>query len=375
MSRSFSLSSLATLLDATVIGDGAAVVTRLAHPADYHAPTDLVLAMDETLLPLLREHTITAAVISRKTTPDAGLAANLLQVARPRLALAKLTALFAPQPDYGSGIHPTALVHPSARLGAGVTIGPFCSVGAGAVLGAGTVLQGQVTIEAGAHIGEQSVLRAGVRIGAGCVLGARALIHFNSTIGSDGFSFVTPDVGSVEAAKHDGAITATSHQGMVRIFSLGAVLIGDDVEIGANTSIDRGTIQNTRIGRGTKIDNQVQIGHNVQIGEDCLICGRVGIAGSVIIGNRVVIGGASGIADHVRIGDDAVLMGMSGVPGNIPAREIYGGAPAMPRQKMLETTMAIHRLKSLNQKVTDLSETVKRLTAAASEQAGGQAQD
>jgi len=361
MLPSFSLRILADQLDATLVGDGTVQVSRLVHPTAWHKPTDLVLAMDESLLPLLADKPIVAAVVSAAMADKPPVAANQLLVSRPRLAMARLTNLFSPPHHYGSGVHPTAIIDPSAEIGANVTIGAYCVVGARAIIGADCVLQSQVTVEADARIGDGSTLRAGVRIGADCVLGARNLIHFNTSIGSDGFSFVTPERGSVEAAKSDGTITATNHQGMLRIASLGAVIIGDDVEIGANTSIDRGTIVSTTIGRGTKIDNQVQIGHNVTIGEDCLICGRVGIAGSTSIGNRVVIGGASGLADHLKIGDDAVLMAMSGVTGNIPPKQIYGGIPAQPRQRAMDNLMELNRLKFLSKRVGELENTVKKL--------------
>lgn len=361
MARSFLLREIAATIGAEFQGDGNLAVSRLVHPSAHERADDLVLAMDDALLPLLEGKTVMAAVISKKAAPATPPAENILRVNRPRVALAALTTLFAPPPAYGTGIHSTAVVDASAVLAADVVIGPGCVIGPRVALGAGCVLQSQVTVEADATIGAGTVLRAGVRIGAHCVLGARCLVHFNSSIGSDGFSFVTPERGSVEAAKSDGAITATNNQGLLRIASLGTVVIGDDVEIGANTSIDRGTILPTRIGNGTKIDNQVQIGHNVQIGNDCMICGRVGIAGSTVIGDRVVLGGATGIADHVKIGDDAMLMAFSGVPGNIPARQIYGGIPAMPRDRFMEQMFAINRLKSLSKQVENLSASVKTL--------------
>lgn len=361
MARSFHLHEIATAIGAELQGDGNIAVNRLVHPSTYEYADDLVLAMDDALLPLLEGKQVVAAVISKKAAPASPPAKNILRINRPRVALAALTSLFAPPPAYGTGIHPTAVVDPSATIASDAVIGPCCVIGPRASIGTSCVLQSQVTVEAEAIIGASTVLRSGVRIGANCVLGERVLIHFNSSIGSDGFSFVTPERGSVEAAKTDGAITATNHQGLLRIASLGAVIIGDDVEIGANTSIDRGTILPTRIGNGTKIDNQVQIGHNVQIGADCLICGRVGIAGSTVIGDRVVLGGATGIADHVKIGDDAMLMAFSGVPGNVPAKQIYGGIPAMPRDRFMEQMFAINRLKSLSKLVENLSASVKTL--------------
>lgn len=363
MPRSLSLRDIASQIGAELEGDGSVSVRRLVHPEAYAAPDELALAMDDALLPLLNGRNVIAAVVSQGAGAPA--ASNVLRVARPRLALAALTNLFAAPAEYGSGVHPSAVIDPTAQIGDGVTVGPHCVVGPRAQIGAGCVLQSQVTVEADAVLGDHTVLRAGVRVGAGCVLGARNLIHFNTSIGSDGFSFVTPERGSVEAAKADGAITATNSQGLRRIASLGPVVIGDDVEIGANTSIDRGTIVATRIGRGSKIDNQVQIGHNVQIGEDCMICGRVGIAGSTVIGNRVVIGGGAGIADHCRIGDDAVLMAFAGVPGTVPPRAIYGGIPAVPRDRWLEQVFGVNRLKTIRKQVAALAETVKTLEQAA----------
>jgi UDP-3-O-[3-hydroxymyristoyl] glucosamine N-acyltransferase len=360
MSRPYTLQELATKLDATLIGGSARMVSRLVHPSEYRDSNDLALAMDKNLLPLLREHHVEAAVVSADAAIEPGQLEACLVVRRPRLAMAILTNLFAPANQFGDGIHPSAYIDKTATIGADVLIGPFCVIGPHAQIGDGAQLQSQVTIESGAQIGARTVLRAGVRIGADCVVGADCLFHFNASIGSDGFSFVTPERGSVEAAKADGAVTATN-QGLLRIASLGQVIIGDQVEIGASTAIDRGTVAATRIGDRTKIDNHVQIGHNVQIGDDCMICGRVGIAGSTVIGNRVVIGGASGIADHVQIGDDAVLMAMSGVTGNVPPKQLYGGIPALPRAKALEILIHTNRLKSLFNNVEALGERVKKL--------------
>ena len=362
MPLTHTMQALAEATGGQLIGDGAIAITRLAHPADIRGRGDLALAMDSQLLPLLERKMARAAVVSRGVDLARGLVEACIKVDRPRLALAKLTSLFAAPIAVNQGIHPTAIVETGAIIGANVCIGAQAFVGAGAAIGEGGVLHPQCYIGPGAVVGRNALIYPGVRIGAGVVLGDRCILHFNASLGADGFSFVTPRPGSVETAKAGGggAVTAANHE-LVRIASLGGVVIGDDVEIGANTCIDQGTIAPTRIGRGTKIDNHVQVGHNVAIGENCLICGRVGIAGSVTIGNRVVLGGAVGIADHLTVGDDAMVMAMSGVAGNVAPRTIVGGLPAGPRARIMENLYNISRLKHFFRKIETLTERLDRL--------------
>ena len=356
MARTYTTQEIAQALDGELIGDGSITVTRLSHPADIRSATDLALAMEPKLLQLLAGTPVRAAIVAANAEiPDDVLASRIV-IKRPRLAMAKITALFDEPVALVSGIHPTAVIEPGAILGKNVAVGAQAFIGAGTRIGDNSVIHPQVYIAPNAEIGEGALIHSGARIGTRVYIGARSIIHFNASIGADGFSFVTPQKGSVETAKagSSGAVTATNDQ-LIRIASLGAVIIGDDVEIGANTSIDRGTIAATRIGNGTKIDNQVQIGHNVVIGENCLICGRVGIAGSCVIGNRVVLGGAVGIADHVNVGDDAMAMAMSGIAGNVLPRTIVGGLPAAPRERMMENYYNISRIKHLVKKVEILT--------------------
>ena len=357
MIKTFTTQAIAQALGAKLIGDGNILIERITHPSDATSDRDLALAMDPKLLPLLNETPVRAAVISAEAELEPGLLDATIIVTRPRLALAKLTDLFERAIPLKHGIHPTAVIEDGAQLGEDVTIGAFAYVGTGAAIGANSVIHPHVSIAPDAVLGHDCLIHAGVRIGMGVKIGDRAIIHFNSSIGADGFSFVTPQVGSVEDAKASGKGTvAATNQTLLRIASLAAVEIGDDVEIGANTSIDRGTVAATRIGNGTKIDNQVQIGHNVQIGENCLICGRTGIAGSAVIGNRVVLGGATGVADHVKVGDDAVAMAMSGIAGNVPPRTVVGGIPAAPRERTMENLFNISRIKHLIKKIDALAE-------------------
>jgi len=181
------------------------------------------------------------------------------------------------------------------------------------------------------------------------------IIHPNAVIGADGFSFIP-------VRNPDGSPGA---EGMpARIHSLGTVIIGDDVEIGAATTIDRATLRATTIGRGTKIDNQVQIAHNVTIGEGCLICGQAGIAGSVVIGDRVLVAAGAGISDHVTIGEDAAVGAQAGVPGNVRAGVSVLGSPAVPIDEWLERYRRVLRLKTLSRKVEDLKQRIEALEAA-----------
>lgn len=360
MTKSYTMAELAEALGGKLSGNGALCVARVAHPADIVGPEDLVLATDKALLPLLAASKARAALVAEGAEVPSNVEVSIA-VGRSRYAMAKLTKLFERKTQVAKGVHPSAVVEEGAQIGRDVAIGAFSYIAPGAVIGDGCVIHPQVYIGPDVEIGPGGLFYPGARIGARVKIGARCIVHFNASLGADGFSFVTPEMGSVEAAKSTGEIGAASNTQLARIASLGAVVLGDDVEIGANTSIDRGTIVSTRIGSGTKIDNQVQIGHNVIVGENCMLCGRVGVAGSAVIGNRVVLGGAAGVADHVTIGDDSVCMAMSGIAGNIPPRSLVGGAPAKPREKMVQDLFNLNRVKGLVEKVKILTTRVDAL--------------
>ena len=286
------LSDVASALNGELVGDGSATVTRAVHPAEASSPCDLALAMGKHMLDSLESSEARFAVLSEDSELPARKLEGYIVVKRPRYAMAGLTDMFELPVHAPDGIHSAAVVEPDATIEEGVRIGPFTYVASGAVVGAGAVLMSNVTVGAGARIGEGSLLHAGARIGERVEIGARAIIHQNASIGADGFSFVTPQEGAAEEAR--GGMTdkiTAQNTNLVRINSLGTVALGDDVEIGACTSIDRGTVSATRIGNNTKIDDLVMIGHNVIVGENCMICGQVGIAGSTVIGDRVVLAG------------------------------------------------------------------------------------
>lgn len=340
------IKDIAQALSARLVGDGTVEIHRLVHPDRAELGSDLALAMGGDAAAALARSKAQAVVVSAKNpVPPASFKA-IIVVDEPRLALAKLTALFDPGPAHTAGLHPTAVIAPDATLADGVSVGAYAVVGPRSQIGAGTAILPQVTIGTGVIIGAQCQLHAGVRIGDGVMLGDRVIIHANAVIGSDGFSFA-PDLNSPTAFGPGVVVT--------RVHSLGSVVISDDVEIGACTTIDRSTLETTRIGRGTKIDNHVHIGHNVTIGESCVVCGMVGISGSVSIGDRVRLGGGVGIGDHVKIGDEAVVGAGSGVGTNVAAGVFVSGYPAMPHQRALEQYLYAGRQKRFHEKMQGLA--------------------
>lgn len=344
---SFTVREIAQALGATLLGASDVVVSGAAEPA-MAGPTDLALAMDSKYADGLSKGQARAAIVWDGADWKAlGLEAAII-VPRPRYAMSGLTALLDPGPEIAMGIHPSAVVDPTAKIGAGAAIGPLVVVGPRSVIGANARIAAQATIGEEARIGENALIHAGVRIGARVHIGDRFICQPGAVIGADGFSFVTPERSRVEEARASlGTETEAKNESWTRIHSLGGVDIGDDVEIGANCTIDRGTIRATRIGNRTKMDNLVHIGHNVEVGDDTLLCGQVGIAGSTRIGNRVVMGGQCGVNDNIFIGDDVVAGGATKVFTNVPAGRVVLGYPAMKMDQYLEASRNWRRLPRL----------------------------
>lgn len=349
------IKDIAQALSARFDGDGAIEIDRLVHPDRAARPSDLALAMSRDAAAALAGSKAQAVVISSKhPAPNAAFRATII-IDEARMALATLTALFDPGPSHGGSVHATAVVAPDAEIGEGVSIGAHCVVGPRSRIGDGTVILSNVSVGADVVIGPGGLFHPGVRIGDRVSFGARAIVHPNAVIGSDGFSFA-PDLNS--------PLLFSPGVTVKRVHSIGNVEIGDDVEIGACTTIDRSTLETTRIGRGTKIDNHVHIGHNVAIGESCIICGMVGISGSVTIGDRVRLGGGAGVADHVKIGDQAMVAAGSGVAGNVPAGTFVSGLPAMPHERTLENFFYMARQKRLHGKVDDINSRLEAIEQA-----------
>lgn len=341
-------------------GNGAIELARAAAPADATEDA-LAVAMEPAYSEALGQGAARAAILWDGADWRAlGLEAAIF-VTRPRYAMARLTDRFAPPPDLSAGIHPSAVIDPSARIGDDVAIAPFVVVGEGAVIGDGARIMAHASIAAGAEIGAGALLHPGVRIGPRVRIGARFIAQPNAVIGADGFSFVTPEPGAIEQVRATlGAEVTQRQSSYARIHSLGRVVIGDDVEIGAGSCIDQATLAETVIGDGTKIDNLVQIGHNVQIGRDCLICGQSGIAGSTRLGDRVVLGGQAGVSDHVEIGDDVIAGGGTRLRTSQPAGRVMLGDPAMPMQQSIEAYKALRRLPRFMRQMAEFKKTVSK---------------
>jgi len=267
---------------------------------------------------------------------------NVIVTDNPQLAFAKLLNLFHQSPAEPRGVMAGAHVSPGAVLGSGVSVYPGAYVGEGVKIGDRVTIHPGVAIYEGCSIGDDVVLHANVSVRERCRIGNRVTVHNGAVIGSDGFGYV-PD-----GRKH------------FKVPQVGIVVIEDDVEIGANVTIDRAALEQTVIRRGTKIDNLVQIAHNCIIGEDCVIVAQVGIAGSAILGNNVVLGGQAGLAGHIRICDNVMIGGQSGVSNSISEPGVYSGTPTMPHKDWLKSSITLPRLPEMRKNIAELE---KRLAA------------
>jgi UDP-3-O-[3-hydroxymyristoyl] glucosamine N-acyltransferase len=354
----FTIADIAAALGIRAEGDTMLTVSTVAEPAHAGA-NDLALAMKPEFAEQLSQGKARAAMLWDGADWQAmGLSAALM-APRPRYAMSGLSAMMDPGAGYASGVHETALVDPTAKLGDGVSVGPFAVIGAGVAIGAGSVIGAQVFIGQSTIIGQGALVHPGVKIGHGITIGDRFIAHYGATVGADGFSFVTPEPSAAEKVRETlGDQAGATAQSYARIHSLGGVVIGDDVELGANSCIDRGTVRATRIGNGCKFDNLAQIGHNVVIGNDCLICAQVGIAGSSRIGNNVVLGGQTGVSDNLFIGDNVITGGATKVLSNVPSGRVMLGYPAMKMDAHIDTYKALRRLPRLAQQVAELRRVV-----------------
>ena len=267
-----------------------------------------------------------------------------LRTPNPYLAFAHALELFYQPPLYAPGVHPTAVVAPSAKIAEGAHIGPYCFIDEGVEVGPRAILHSSVTIYRDAKIGADFFAHAHAVVREACIIGNRVILQNGAIIGGDGLGY---------AKRADG----TWH----KMVQSGPAVLEDDVEVQANACIDRATVGETRIGHGTKIDDLVLVGHASQVGPNTMLCGQVGLAGSTKIGENCILAGQVGTAGHLTIGDKAVITAQSGVPNDVPPRSLYSGYPAVENREWLKMMAALHRLPELQKKVNELESTIDKM--------------
>jgi UDP-3-O-[3-hydroxymyristoyl] glucosamine N-acyltransferase len=329
----FTVAQIAREVDGQVEGDGSLVLKGFA-PADRAQPGDLTFAENESYFQRAEQSAASAVIIDGAFRSQRNKI--LIRVPNARIAFAKTLHLFFPEPTYPPGRHPTAVIADTAQIDPSAWIGPHCVIGDKSRIGPGCVLQGGNHLGANCHLAADVTLFPNVVLYPGTEIGDRVRIHSGSVIGADGFGYV-PDAGE--------------HR---KVPQIGNVIIRDDVEIGANVTIDRGALGPTIVGRGTKIDNLVQIAHNVVLGEHCLIVSQAGIAGSTKLGNYVVLAGQVGLAGHLKLGNGVYVGAQSGVMHNIPDGERWLGYPAQPDRQAKRQMIALQQLPDLIRRVQEL---------------------
>ncbi|WP_026841537.1 UDP-3-O-(3-hydroxymyristoyl)glucosamine N-acyltransferase [Citrifermentans bremense] len=336
-----SLNEIAQYLGGTVSGDGEVLIGGLATLDDAGEGTLTFLANPKYAAKVAT--TKASAVLMGTGGNTHGK--NAIFHPNPYLAFAKLLTLFYTAPAKPVGVLPGAFVADGVKLGADVSVYPGAYIGAGAAIGDRVVLHPGVVLYPGVVVGNDVTLHANVSVRERCRIGNRVTIHDGTVIGSDGFGYAP-----------DGA-------SYYKIPQIGIVIVEDDVEIGSNCVIDRAALEATRIRRGTKIDNLVQIAHNVVIGEDCVIVSQVGISGSTQLGNHVTLGGQVGVAGHIKIGDNVMIGAKSGVAGNVEPNQVLSGIPVMPHRDWLRSSGIAPKLPEMKKTLSALEKRVAELEA------------
>lgn len=333
------LSELARRLGCALRGDGDVEIRRVAGIGEAGAG-DLTFVSGARYVPQLRTTRASAVIVAPglETTLPSLLSDN------PYLTFARAVSVLHPEPRPAPGVHPSATVDPTAELGEGVHVGAFAAVGPGARVGARTILHPHVVLYAGVQLGADCLLHSGVQVRERCVLGDRVTVQNGAVIGADGFGFAKDEGGRYQ-----------------KIPQVGIVVIEDDVEIGALTAIDRAALHETRVGRGAKIDNLVQIGHSVAIGADSVLAGQVGIAGSTKLGERVTLAGQVGVAGHLTIGDGVIATAQTGIPGSIDAGRVVSGSPSIDNRDWLKASAVFAKLPELRARLREIERRLDEL--------------
>jgi len=333
------LKELAQWIGGTVVGDGEVEIHSVASIEDAKEG-EITFIANPKYLSKLNQTRASAVIVSPEVIPGEK---HLLCVKNPYLAFAKILTLFTQKPYQSKGIDSNAWVSPTAQLGEDLTVYPFVYIGDRCHIGDRVTLYPGVYVGEDSSIGEDSILHTNVSIYPGMTIGKRVILHSGVVVGSDGFGY----------AKEGGK--------NFKVPQVGKVEIEDDVEIGSNTSIDRGTLGNTIIRRGVKIDNLVQIAHNVLIGEDSIIVAQVGISGSTKLGSNVTLAGQVGLTGHLQIGDNVMIGAQSGVAQDVPANQAVTGSPAMPHREFLRMIMTMPKVPEMRKRLTEMEKRLNRI--------------
>ncbi len=328
----YTAGDIAAHLDGELVGDPSTPLVGFSS-AEGAKPGDLTFAENEYYFSRAEQGAASAILVPTEFSSSSKV---LLRVRNPRVAFAKVLPLFFPPARFAPGIHPSAVVDSTAVIDPSATIGPLVVVGSKVRIGPRSVIENGCSLGEGVELGEDCHLFPRVSLYPHVRLGHRVIIHSGTVVGSDGFGYV------FDAGRH------------LKIPQVGSVVIQDDVEIGANVTIDRGALGPTVIGKGTKIDNLVQIGHNVVIGEHSVLVAQVGVAGSTRLGTHVTLGGQVGVAGHLKIGNDVTVAAQSGVMHHIPDGEKWLGSPARPDRQTKRQLIALQQLPELLRRVHEL---------------------
>lgn len=347
---SFTASELAERVSGRVEGDGERAVEGVA-AVENAGDGDLTFVVAEAYARALERSSTPVVVAPEDLSLPEGVTA--IRVPDPRVAFGELVRLFRPETASEAGVHATAAVSPDARLEAGVSVGAYAVVEAGAEVGEETRLGPHAVVHAGARVGRECEIQAGCTIHGSVRMGDAVRVLPGARLGTDGYGY---------ADHGDGAVPFPQ---------VGRCVIGDEVEVGANATIDRGALRDTVVGARTKIDNLVHIAHNVQVGEGCMIVAQVGVAGSVEIGERAQVGGQAGIAGHLTIGDGARVAAQAGVIGDVPPGATYSGYPARPHREAMRASAETFRIRELRGRVRELEDALRELERRTTSGDGG----
>jgi UDP-3-O-[3-hydroxymyristoyl] glucosamine N-acyltransferase len=334
------LSEIARILNCRLIGDEDVEIFRVAG-IDEAGPGEITFVSNRKYISHIKDTRASAIILGEDIPP---VSIPSLRTDDPYLAFARTLEIFFVPVLPETGIHPTAAIAKDVKIPEDASIGAYAVIGRGCTIGSGVAIHPHVVLYPDATVGSNSILHSHVIVREGCILGSRVILQNGAVIGSDGFGF---------APTKDG--------GFYKICQTGRVIIEDDVEVGANTTIDRAAVGDTVIRRGAKLDNLVQIGHGAQVGEDSVLAAQVGLAGSTRLGKGVWVGGQVGFAGHLEVGDKAVITAQSGTSHDIPPGSVVSGSPAFENAAWLRSSVAFSKLPQLVRKVRDLEKELLQL--------------